>query len=92
MTSTETNAPSGATQAVLKPSDAVPEDAQPVIGFEFGKHAERDVTVAELVDGMTNMGFQASSVGQAAKIINGMVSFKPLLGRMSSHDLAEGLA
>ena len=66
-------APAGATDAVLKPSDPVPDGAIQVKGFDFEEFAGRDVTVAELVDGMNNMGFQASSIGQAVKIIDGMV-------------------
>lgn len=69
----QADAPAGATQAVLKPSDPVPEGASPVIGLDFDKYAQGDVSAAELVDGMVNMGFQASSVGKAAQIINQMV-------------------
>jgi len=65
-------APTGAQDAVLKPSDPVPEGAVPVVGLDFDKFAGRNITVAEMVDSMTNMGFQATSVGQAAQIINGM--------------------
>lgn len=67
-------APSGATNAVLKPSDPVPEGAVPVKGIEFNDYKDRNITAEELVRGMTNMGFQASSIGQAVDIINGMVS------------------
>jgi hypothetical protein len=67
------NAPSGAADAVLKPSDPVPEDAVPVRGVEFDHFAGRSITVDELLDGYTNMGFQASSVGEAVRIINDMV-------------------
>lgn len=70
------SAPSGATGAVLKSSDPVPEGAVPVKGLDFDKFADRDVTVAELVDHLTRVGFQASSIGQAADIINGMVCMK----------------
>lgn len=66
-------APSGATDAVLKPSDPVPDSAIPVRGVEFDMFKDRNMTVAELVEGMTNMGFQASSIGQAVDIVNGMV-------------------
>lgn len=69
-------APTGATDAVLKPSDPVPENAIPVDGIQFEKFAERDITVAELVDGMTNMGFQASGIGQAVKIVDEMVRLR----------------
>ncbi|KXL50819.1 hypothetical protein M433DRAFT_7872 [Acidomyces richmondensis BFW] len=65
-------APSGATDAVLKPSDPVPDSAIPVQGLDFDRLKTRDVTVAELVDSMTKMGFQATSMGQAVEIINGM--------------------
>ena len=65
--------PSGAMDAVLKPSDPVPDGAVPVKGIEFDDFAGRDITVAELVDGMKHMGFQASSIGQAVDIVNGMV-------------------
>lgn len=66
-------APSGATDAVLKPSDPVPEGAMPVKGLDFNEFKDRDITVAELVENMTQMGFQASSIGQASKIVDGMV-------------------
>jgi hypothetical protein len=66
-------APSGATDAVLKPSDPVPDSAIPVQGLDFDNFTDRNVTVAELVEGMANMGFQASSIGQAVEIVNGMV-------------------
>ena len=65
--------PLGATDAVLKPSDPVPEGALPVEGLDFDDFANRDVTAAELVERMGRMGFQASSIGQAAKIVDGMV-------------------
>lgn len=66
-------APSGATDAVLKPSDPVPDNAIPVQGLDFDKFKDRNITVAELVEGMTNMGFQASSIGQAVEVVHGMV-------------------
>lgn len=65
-------APLGATDAVLKPSDPVPQEAIPVKGLDFNAFQGRNITVAELVDNMSNMGFQATSVGQAVKIVNGM--------------------
>ena len=66
-------APSGATDAVLKPSDPVPADAVQVDGVDFTNFRDRNITVTELVNSMSNMGFQASSIGQAAKIVDGMV-------------------
>jgi deoxyhypusine synthase len=67
-------APSNATDAVLKPSDPISETAKEVQGIEFNKYAQRGITVEELVGGMANMGFQATSVGEAVRIINDMVS------------------
>lgn len=67
------DAPSGATDAVLKPSDPVPEGAMPVKGIEFDSFKDRNISVTELLEGMTQMGFQASSIGQAAQIVDGMV-------------------
>lgn len=67
-------APAAATDAVLKPSDPVPEDARKVSGIDFNKYVDREITARELVEGMANMGFQASAVGDAVRIINGMVS------------------
>ena len=66
-------APSIATGAVLLPSDPVPEGVQRVQGIDFNAHHAADVTVAELVDGMASMGFQASAVADAVQIINQMV-------------------
>ena len=73
----EVKAPSGATDAVLKPSDPVPESARQVQGIDFNDYAQRSITVEELVGGMANMGFQATSVGEAVRIINEMVSCRP---------------
>jgi deoxyhypusine synthase len=67
-------APSAATDAVLKPSAPVPEDAKQVQGIDFNDYAQHSITVDELVRGMADMGFQATSVGEAVRIINEMVS------------------
>ena len=67
-------APSGATDAVLKPSEPVPEGAKEVQGIDFNQYAKRSITVEELIAGYANMGFQATSVGEAVRIINDMVS------------------
>ena len=66
-------APSKATDAVLLHSDPIPDGAQKVHGIDFNAHRAADITVAELVAGMTNMGFQASAVADAVHIINQMV-------------------
>ncbi|KAI5291202.1 Deoxyhypusine synthase [Ascosphaera acerosa] len=49
-----------------------PEDAKEVKGLDFNAFKDRDITAAELVDNLASMGFQASAVGDAARIINGM--------------------
>ncbi|KAI7057260.1 Deoxyhypusine, partial [Hortaea werneckii] len=69
-------APSGATDAVLKPSDPVPEGAMPVKGLDFDHYANANISAAELVDTMSNMGFQSTAIGRAASIINGMRAFR----------------
>jgi hypothetical protein len=68
------SAPTGATDAVLKPSEPVPEGAQEVQGIDFNQYASRSITVEELMSGYATMGFQATSVGEAVRIINDMVS------------------
>ena len=65
--------PSLASNAVLKPSDPVAPSMREVDGIDFEDYAGRDITVSELVAGMTNMGFQASAVTEATRIINDMV-------------------
>jgi deoxyhypusine synthase len=67
-------APSSATNAVLKPSAPVDDKARKVEGIDFNQYASRSISVEELVSGYANMGFQATSVGEAVRIINDMVS------------------
>ncbi|KAH8697817.1 putative deoxyhypusine synthase [Talaromyces proteolyticus] len=70
------SAPFSATAAVLLPSAPVPDDAQKVRGVDFNDYADRDITVAELVSNMATMGFQASAIGEAVRIINDMRAFR----------------
>lgn len=65
--------PGMATEAVLKPSDAVDASAKEVSGVNFDSHKDHDITVNELLEGMTNMGFQASGVAESVRIVNDMV-------------------
>ena len=67
--------PSTATDAVLVPSEAVPEGAIKVHGIDFDKHKE-DITVVELVESMAAMGFQATAIADAVRIINKMRSWR----------------
>jgi deoxyhypusine synthase len=78
--------PSSVTDAVLVPSNEMPEGSQKVEELDFNKFAGRDITVDDLISGMNNMGFQASSIGEAVRIINDMVLFpfhSPLLAPLS---------
>ena len=61
--------------AVLKPSAPVPEGVPMVDGPEFNDYDRRgmDITAAELVASMANMGFQSTAIGEATRIINDMV-------------------
>ena len=71
-------APAGATDAVLKPSEPVPADAKEVQGIDFDDFAQRSITVDELVGGYARMGFQATAIGEAVRIVNDMVSAFPM--------------
>lgn len=66
--------PSNATDAVLKPSEPVPADTREVRGIEFDDYAQRSITVEELMGGYARMGFQATAIGEAVRIVNDMVS------------------
>jgi deoxyhypusine synthase len=61
------------TAAVLKPSEELPKGSQKVEELDFNAYNGRPVTVEELIEGMKHMGFQASSIGEAVRIINEMV-------------------
>jgi deoxyhypusine synthase len=69
-------APTAAAEAVLKPSEAMPDGARQVQGFEFSDHKHGDITVIDLLKGMANMGFQASALSEAVRIINDMRAWK----------------
>ena len=65
--------PALATDAVLKASAPMPNDAKTVEGIDFGQYANRKITAEELVAGMSRVGFQATAMGEAVRIINDMV-------------------
>lgn len=69
--------PTSATDSVLVASGPMPEGAQEVRGVDFDKFQGQDITVAEMVENMTHMGFQGSAVAEAARIINEMVRDVP---------------
>jgi len=66
--------PAAATAAVLVQSEAMPNTAQRVEELDFNKLRGRPITVDDLFQGMKHMGFQATSMGEAVRIINEMVS------------------
>jgi deoxyhypusine synthase len=66
--------PVSATDAVLVQSSGMPEGSQKVEELDFNQFAGRAITVDDLISGMNHMGFQASSIGEAVRIINDMVS------------------
>jgi deoxyhypusine synthase len=72
-TTEDGTAPKLATDAVLKPSQAVPEGSREVRGIDFDDFKDGSISVDSLVAGMANMGFQASSLAEAVRIINEMV-------------------
>lgn len=65
--------PSAATDAVLIKSADLPEGTQKVEELDFNKFKGRPITVDDLFQGMKHMGFQASSMCEAVRIINEMV-------------------
>lgn len=71
-------APTGATDAVLKPSDPIDRGEKEVRGIEFDRFQSNDISVRELVEGMGNMGFQATSIGESVRIIDDMVGKYPV--------------
>jgi len=64
--------PSSVTDAVLVKSNEMPEGSQKVEELDFNKFAGRPITVDDLIGGMNHMGFQASAIGEAVRIINEM--------------------
>lgn len=73
LSSSDAAPPSAATNAVLVSSGPVPEGAHQVRGVDFDRFQGRDITVAEMVDNMADMGFQGSAVADAASVLNDMV-------------------
>lgn len=68
--------PAEATGAVLVKSEDISKDAQKVEELDFNK-IKGPVTADDLLQGMRHMGFQASSIAEAVRIINDMVSRHP---------------
>ena len=66
--------PSAAKDAVFVQSEEMPAGTQKVEDFDFNNFTG-PITAEQLLSGMAHMGFQASSIGEAVRIINGMVSW-----------------
>ncbi|KAK7733082.1 Deoxyhypusine synthase [Cytospora paraplurivora] len=69
-------APSSAKDAVLVKSEEMPEGSQKVEELDFNKFKGRPITVDDLYQGMKHMGFQASSMCEAVRIINDMRAWR----------------
>lgn len=63
--------PKGASAAVLKPSEPIPEETVAVQGPNFDEH----LTLDSLLGSYERIGFQANSLGKAINIVNKMVCF-----------------
>lgn len=61
--------PAGASAAVLKPSEPMPDFAVTVEGPNF----DEEMSLEKLLDSYTRIGFQANSLGRAIEIVNKMV-------------------
>ncbi|KHJ30978.1 putative deoxyhypusine synthase [Erysiphe necator] len=73
MTSSLDYLPSSVTDAVLVASSEMPPGSRKVEELDFNKLDKLgSITVDQLVSGMANMGFQASSIVDAVRIINDM--------------------
>jgi deoxyhypusine synthase len=67
--------PSSVTNAVLLKSNAMPESSQTGEELDFNKLTKtgQPITVDQLMGNISNIGFQASAIGEAVRIINDMV-------------------
>ena len=65
------NIPAGASSAVLKPSEPMPDFAVTVEGPNF----DEGMTLEKLLDSYKRIGFQANSLGKAIDVVNQMVRF-----------------
>lgn len=61
--------PTGASSAVLKPSDPVPEEAVAVQGPNF----DEPLTLEQFLGSYERIGFQANHLGKAINVVNKMV-------------------
>ncbi|EJT71666.1 deoxyhypusine synthase [Gaeumannomyces tritici R3-111a-1] len=74
--SQEGQPPTQAKDAVLVQSVEMPEGSQKVEELDFNKFKGRPITAEDLLEGMKHMGFQASSMSEAVRIINEMRAWR----------------
>ena len=83
--------PTGASAAVLKPSDPIPHDAVPVQGPNF----ENKLSFQDFMTSYERIGFQANSLGKAIDIVDKMVravlTYYPERGLIESPAQVEAL-
>ncbi|KAG8526195.1 uncharacterized protein KY384_000188 [Bacidia gigantensis] len=65
---------------ILGHSADVPEGTPEVSGVDFNHYQDRNITVAEMLDSMRHTGYQATSVAEAVRIIDTMVTSYSNLG------------
>ncbi|ODQ67621.1 Deoxyhypusine synthase [Nadsonia fulvescens var. elongata DSM 6958] len=68
--------PGLASEAVLVQSAPVPDDAIEVEGIDFDLPENKNIRASDLIAGMSTMGFQASSLSKACKIIDEMRAWR----------------
>lgn len=71
-----TNRPDLANEAVLKPSVDISKEAQPVQGIDYDIKENKNIRASDLISGMRNMGYQATSLSKACDIIDQMRSWE----------------
>ncbi|KAJ2499893.1 Deoxyhypusine synthase [Coemansia sp. RSA 1972] len=78
--------PNGAAAAVLVKSEEIPDDVQPVHGYDF----KNGVDYNALLNTYVNTGFQASNFGRAVDIVNNMRAWRlsddPVADNKSTED------
>jgi deoxyhypusine synthase len=69
--------PASVAAAVFVPSSEMPKGSQKVKELDFNNFSDTNISAVELVAGMSNMGIQASTIGEATRIIDSMVCYLP---------------
>ena len=77
-----TDVPAAVSAAILQPSEPVPDTAVSVRGPDF----DANLSLQDLLKSYERIGFQASNLGKAINIVNGMVS--QVLSHGTQHNLS----